>query len=155
MSNIVLVQAASHEIKRFAAPYLELLNSLSQDELWSTDGNIPNSIGTITRHLTGNLNHYFGTGLLKNSYVRTRDAEFSDRGLAKAKVISDLQAALAITEQSLETVDPNSLDQPFTSPDGELFESLGLYIIHMAMHFAMHYGQADYAQNAVKLTNPS
>ncbi len=74
MSERLIVQLAVREIERYAGGLLELIESLSEDQLWPKAGNIPNSIGTLARHLTGNLNHYFGAGLLKNGYVRQRES---------------------------------------------------------------------------------
>ena len=150
MSNLLLVEVAAKKIEQYAQDYLRLLESLSEDELWSTAGNIPNSIGTLARHLTGNLNHYFGTAFLESGYVRMRDKEFTENNVPKAQVIADLESAAKITQQALHTVDEKTLDQPYTSPEGQVYESLGYYIIHMAMHFAMHYGQGDFAQYIVK-----
>ncbi len=155
MSNVLLVEVTAKKIEQYARDYVALLESLSEEELWSTAGNIPNSIGTLARHLTGNLNHYFGTAFLESGYVRTRDREFTESNVPKAQVISELQAATKITRQALDTIQEDALDQPFTSPDGQVYESLGYYIVHMAMHFAMHYGQADYAQNFVKAAKTS
>ena len=150
MSTVLLVEVAAKKIEEYAENYLALLDSLSEDELWSTAGNLPNSIGTLARHLTGNLNHYFGAALLDSGYVRVRDREFADHNIPKVQVIADLRAAAQTARQGLDRVDESALGQPFTSPDGQTYESLGFYIIHMAMHFAMHYGQADYAQFSVK-----
>ncbi len=155
MSTILLVEVAAKEIEQYAQNYLTLLGSLSEDELWSTAGNIPNSIGTLARHLTGNLNHYFGAALLQSGYVRTRDREFTERNVPQTQVIADLQAAAQTARQALDSVDEKALGQPYTSPDGQVYESLGYYILHMAMHFAMHYGQADCAQYCVKPAKPS
>lgn len=150
MSKTLLGEVTAKKLEHYTRDFITLLESVSEEQLWSTTGNIPNSIGTLARHLTGNLNHYFGTALLKNSYVRTRDREFSDRNISKAQVIADLQAAATVAREALTSLDENALTQPFTAPEGTAYESLAYYITHMAMHFAMHFGQADYAQFAVK-----
>ena len=155
MANSLLVEVAVKKLEQYAQDYLKLLKSIDEEALWSTDTGIPNSIGTLARHLTGNLNHYFGKAFLNTGYIRTRDREFTDRNIPKAQVIAELDAAARIVRPALETVDEQTLSQPFTSPDGEVYESLGYYIVHMVMHFAMHYGQADYAQNYTKSSSRS
>ena len=150
MSNPLIAQVAAQEIEAQAQNLIDIIKPLSEAELWTTNGKIPNSIGTLTRHLTGNLNHYFGAGLLKNGYQRERDQEFSQVGLTRTQVIADLQAAVELVKQSASAVDAAALDLPFTSPDGETYASLSYYIMHMTVHFAMHCGQADYAQHFVK-----
>jgi hypothetical protein len=155
MSNKLLAEVVAKEIEQYAQNFLTLLGSLSDDELWSTAGNIPNSIGTLARHVTGNLNHHFGAAILKSGYVRIRDREFTDRDISRTQVIADLQAAAQIARQALDAVDEQALDKPYTSPDGQVYESLAYCIVHMVIHFAMHYGQADYAQNYVKRAKSS
>ena len=149
MSNLV-AHVAVKEIEQYAQGFVEVLESISEDQLWSTKGNLPNSIGTLARHVTGNLNHYFGTALLKTSYKRERDNEFSQKGLNKAQVIADLKAAVQVARQAVDAVQDDKIGQPYTSPDGQTHESLGYYLFHMAAHFAMHYGQADYARHILK-----
>ena len=149
MSNL-LADVAVKEIEQYAQSFVELLDSLPEDQLWSTKGNLPNSIGTLARHLTGNLNHYFGAALLKTSYKRERDVEFSQKGVGKAQVIADLKAAVAVARQAVDAVRDDQIGQPFTTPDGQSYETLGYLIIHMAAHFAVHYGQADYARHFLK-----
>lgn len=150
MSDRLIVQLAVREIERYAGGLIELIESLSEDQLWSKAGNIPNSIGTLARHLTGNLNHYFGAGILKNGYVRQRDREFSETGLVKAQVISDLQAAVKVAKQAVDAVDEERLTQPYTAPCGEEYESLAYHVVRLATHLALHCGQADYARNTVR-----
>jgi hypothetical protein len=147
MSNLLIAQLSVKAIERYGQELIELIEPLSQDQLWSKEGNIPNSIGTLARHLTGNLNHYLGAGILKNGYVRERDKEFSETGLPKAQVIADLQAAVEVARQAVGAIDETKLDQPYTSPSGEEYESLAEHIIRTAAHFALHCGQADYAKN--------
>jgi hypothetical protein len=120
------------------------MEPLSEDQLWSMEGNIPNSIGTLARHLTGNLDHFFGTGILKNGYMRERAKEFGETGLSKAKVISDLQAAVQVVRQAIEMIDEERVGQSYTTPCGQEYESLAYHIVRLATHFALHCGQADY-----------
>ncbi len=150
MSDIPIAQLAVKEIETYGQNFLDLLEALPEEQLWAKPGDIPNSIGVLARHLTGNLNHYFGAALLKTGYRRERDREFSQGGLPKATVIADFKSALKVARQSVDAIDASKISQPYTSPDGLAFESLGAHIVHMAAHFAMHYGQADYAQNFLK-----
>ncbi len=150
MSDVLLAQVAATEIEKYGQSFVELLEALPEDQLWATTGDIPNSIGVLARHLTGNLNHYFGAAILKNGYRRDRDREFSQSGLPKATVIAEFKTALKVARQAADAVDASQISQPYTSPDGTAYESFGAYIVHMAAHFAMQYGQADYAQNFLK-----
>ncbi len=150
MSDILIADLAVKQIEVYGKNFLDLLEALPEEQLWITPGGIPNSIGVLARHLTGNLNHYFGTAFVKTGYHRERNREFTPTGLPKATVIADLQAALKVARQAVATLEPGKIGQPYTSPDGTVYESLGAHLVHMAAHFAMHYGQADYAQNFMK-----
>jgi hypothetical protein len=150
MSNSLLGDVVAKKLEQYVQDYVTVLQAISDDQLWSTTGNLPNSVGTLARHLTGNLNHYFGTAILHSGYVRVREQEFSERSMTRAQVIAELQAASKIAVEALHQVDEAALAQPYTSPEGNAYESLALYIVHMAMHFAMHYGQADYSQHVLK-----
>jgi hypothetical protein len=147
MADISTIQMAVTEIARYADRIIALIESLPEEKLWSTGCGIPNSIGTLARHLTGNLNHYFGAGILKNGYVRERDKEFAETGLSKAKVLSDLRDAVSIAEESVGAIDAAQIDKPYRSPCGEEYESLAYHIIRLATHLALHCGQADCAKN--------
>jgi hypothetical protein len=150
MSDLLSVQLAVKEIERYAQELIELIDPLSPDQLWSKQGGIPNSIGTLARHLTGNLNHYFGAGILRNGYVRDRDREFTETGVPKAKVVSDLQAAVEVAKEAVGAIDEKRLAQPYTEPGGREYESLAYHVLRMSTHFALHYGQADYAANTIR-----
>ncbi len=150
MSDVLITQLAMKEIETYGQNFIELLEGLPDGLLWDTTGNLPNSIGVLARHLTGNLNHYFGAAILKTGYHRDRDREFSETGLPKAVVIADLKAALKVARQAVDAIDPARINQPHTSPEGTTHESLGGHILHMAAHFALHYGQADYARHFLK-----
>ena len=149
MADISTVQMAIREIERYADRMIELIDALPEDQLWSKGCDIPNSIGTLARHLTGNLNHYFGAGMLKNGYVRQRDKEFTETGLSKAQVLSDLRDGVNIAKEAIKAIDEAQIDQPYRSPCGEAYESLAYHVIRLATHLALHVGQADYATRCI------
>jgi hypothetical protein len=146
MADISTVQLAVREIARYADQLIALIDPLSEDQLWSKNGGIPNSIGTLARHLTGNLNHYFGAGILKNGYARERDREFTETGLPKAQVIAELRDAVNVAKSAIGAIDEAQLDRPYRSPCGEGYESLAYHIIRLATHLALHCGEANYAK---------
>ena len=150
MADISTIQMAVIEIERYADRVIELIESLSEDQLWSKGCGIPNSIGTLARHLTGNLNHYLGTGILKNGYVRERDKEFTETGLSKAQVLSDLRDAVNVAKEAVGAIDETQIDKPYHSPCGQKYESLAYHIVRLATHLALHCGQADYAKNCLQ-----
>lgn len=149
MADTSTVQMTVKEVERYASGLIELIESVSEDQLWSKGCGLPNSIGTLARHLTGNLDHYFGAGILGNGYVRDRDREFTEAGLPKAQVISELRDAVSVAKEAVGAIDETRLDLPYRSPCGEAYESLAYHVIRMATHLALHCGQADYAKRCV------
>jgi hypothetical protein len=149
MPNLLSVQLSVIEIERYAVELIDLLESLSEDQIWFADSGIPNSIGIIARHLTGNLNHYLGAGILKNGYIRDRDREFKETNIPKQQIISDLQAAVRVTKEAVEAIDQEKVNKPYRTPCGQEFESLAYHVVRLVTHFAHHCGQADYAKNFV------
>jgi hypothetical protein len=144
----LVVQLSIRETVRYAGEFVKLLQDLPEAQLWEKPRGIPNAIGTLARHLTGNFNHYFGAGILGNGYVRQRDFEFVESGLSKEKVLADLQQAIEIVIRAGQHVTDEQLQRrPYASPDGQDFESLAYHLARLATHCALHYGQADYLRN--------
>jgi uncharacterized damage-inducible protein DinB len=149
MSHLVAVQLAVREIERYGAEMIDALEGLTEEQLWSKPGAMPNSIGTLARHLTGNLNYYFGAGILDSGYVRDRDREFAETGLPLRKVISDLRAALAAATDSLAAIDEERARLPHRTACGEKYESLAYHVVRLSTHFARHRGQVQFAERWV------
>ena len=149
MSHLVATQLAVREIERHGEEMIEALEALTEEQLWSKKGGTPNSIGTLARHLTGNLNHYFGAGILDNGYVRERDREFTETGLPREKVVSDLRAAVVVAKESLQAIDEQRAGVPHRTPNGEEYESLAYHVMRCATHFVRHRGQMQFAERCV------
>jgi hypothetical protein len=145
MTEQLIVDLSIREIERYAECMVDLIEPLSKEQLWARQRGIPNSIGTIALHLTGNLNHYFGTGILQNGYARDRDREFNTSGVPSAEIISELQEAVKVAKEAAGGIDVEKLTLPYTIPYGEEHESLAYLIVRLATHFVYHYGQAQYA----------
>ncbi len=150
MSDSLLAQSSLRQIKEYVENLTTSLESLTEEQIWYNDEVVINSIGTLARHITGNLNHYLGAGILKNGYVREREKEFTERNIPQAQIIADLQAAVDVAGQALAAVDKVEARQPHRTPCGVDFDSLGYHIVRITTHLAHHCGQADYAERYVK-----
>jgi uncharacterized damage-inducible protein DinB len=105
---------------------------------------IPNVAGTLVLHLTGNLQHYFGTRLGGTGYIRNRTAEFARRDVPRSELLSQIEAARAAVQQALAHIGEAELAAEFPEPVGGSMVQTGEYLIHLATHFAYHLGQIDY-----------
>lgn len=145
MSDLLVIQLSVRDIEERAEEFIEMIEPLSAEQLWFSDEVVVNSIGTLARHMTGNFNHFFGAGFLKNGYVRNREQEFSERDIPKAQVISDFQAAAGVVQQAAMAINEEDVNKPYRTPCGVDFDSLGYHLIRLTTHFAHHHGQVSYA----------
>jgi hypothetical protein len=59
--------------------------------------------------------------------------------------VSDLQAAVEVAKEAVGAIGEKEVAQPYTAPSGEEYASLAYHIVILSTHFALHYGQAEYA----------
>ena len=112
--------------------------------IWSLPPGAPNSAGTLTLHLSGNLQHYVGTVLGGTDYVRDRDAEFATRGLSRQNLIDHVALAERAVASVLLTLPESILSDPFPEPmRGETLSTREV-LLHIAVHLAYHVGQINY-----------
>jgi hypothetical protein len=149
MADIDSINLSLREIERYGNRLIEIIEVTSEEKLWSTENVLPNSIGTLARHLTGNLNNYFGAGILKNGYKRNRDREFKEVGLSKETIMSELRAAINISKQAIMSINQETINLPYEAPFEERYETLAYHIMRLATHFSLHVGQAEFAQRVV------
>src|SRR5918999_1935556 len=62
-------------------------------DLWRPVEGITNTGGTLVLHLTGNVQHFFGTRLAGTGYVRDRPGEFSRRNVPRSELLEQIEAA--------------------------------------------------------------
>ncbi|MBS1623608.1 MAG: DUF1572 family protein [Bacteroidetes bacterium] len=123
----------------------EELNAYQNEaNIWKTDRQISNSAGTLTLHLIGNLNHFFGATLGNTGYVRQRDLEFSTRDVPRTILISDLDKAITMMQATFANLDNASLEQTFPIMKHDKHETTGHFMIHLYGHLAYHLGQVNY-----------
>jgi hypothetical protein len=147
MADIDIIKLSIREIERYGNRLIEVIEAIPNEQLWSTRNGLPNSIGTLARHLTGNLNNYFGAGISKNGYQRMREREFTETGLDKATVVSELRDGIEVAMKSIVFIDQEKLNLPYEAPFDEKYESLAYHVMRLATHFSLHCGQAEYAQS--------
>ena len=137
------------EIARFLLRELDSLRreieAYPDEELiWSLPPGAPNSAGTLTLHVSGNLQHYVGTILGGTDYTRDRDAEFETRGLSRQSLLDHVASAERAIVSVLPTVPESILADPFPEPmRGETLTTREA-LLHVAVHLAYHVGQVDY-----------
>jgi len=126
----------------------EVVESLSEKELWIKPIEPGNSVGHLILHLTGNLNHFVGAQLGGMSYVRDREREFSEiHPPSKELTLANLDKAVATFRQVVSglTIDQLAAPHPETR-----FGPVMNGLIHLVTHFAIHRGQMSYIVRFLK-----
>ena len=143
---------AIREIERYGEQLLKLLSEVPDSLLWQKPTGLPNSIGAISRHLAGNLNHYIGAGILNNGYRREREQEFHAPPIPRGVLITDLKAAIAVARSAIAAVDDKRAAERHTTPCRQEFESLANHLTRTATHFSYHVGEAYYGSKLLGMT---
>lgn len=117
--------------------------------LWQLPEGVLNSGGTLVLHLTGNIQHFLGARLAGTGFVRERPAEFSARGLPRAALLRQVEAARSAVRSTAEKLTGEALELDFPEVVGGVRVATGEYLIHLVSHFAYHLGQLDYHRRMV------
>lgn len=116
---------------------------------WQLLPGMPNSGGTLTLHLAGNLRHFIGATLGGTGYVRDRESEFSWRNLSRTQLVELIDETRAELEKTLQKLDPAMLDATYPLELAGRKLTTRLFLFHLLDHLALHLGQLDYHRRVV------
>ena len=136
-------------LRELRALHREIEAYPNEKDIWAVPAGIGNSAGTLALHLAGNLQHYLGARLGRTNYVRNRDAEFSRRGVSRAEILEELDAAnIAITRAFARISDSDLVDVYPEKISGTTITT-GEWLVHLVAHMGYHLGQIDYHRRLV------
>ncbi len=119
------------------------------EAVWTVLPGVTNSAGTLALHVAGNLQHFVGAVLGVTPYVRDREREFQARGLTRAEVVRELEAARDAVSTTLGSIDPARMPHSYpAAPDG-ITARTDIFLLHLLAHAAFHLGQAGYIRRVV------
>jgi uncharacterized damage-inducible protein DinB len=124
-----------------------------EEDLWREVPGIANVAGTLVLHLTGNIQHYFGTRLGGAAYVRDRPAEFARRNVPRSELLQEVAAAHVALAAALKGERLTDLLADFPEVVSGSRVQTREYLMHLVSHFAYHLGQLDYHRRTVTGTN--
>jgi septum formation protein len=140
-------------VRELGAARREILAYPDDDAPWQTLPGWPNTGGTLALHLAGNLQHFVGAVLGGTGYRRDRDAEFGRRGVSRAEMARELEAAAGVIAAVLPGLAEGALDAvvPFDAPawTDRSRPTWRALLLHLLSHAAYHLGQLDYHRRAV------
>ncbi|MEP7075694.1 MAG: DUF1572 family protein [Acidobacteriota bacterium] len=141
MLNETLIQHYEQVLNKLKA---EVEQYASEDDLWKTTGEIPNSGGNLTLHLIGNLNHFFGAVLGDSGYVRDRDTEFADKNVSKEKLIVEIAATFPAVKNTLEKLTPEDFAKIYPIEVFGHTMTTEYFYTYLVGHTYYHLGQINY-----------
>lgn len=117
--------------------------------VWGEVPGLANAGGTLVLHLAGNVQHFIGAVLGGSGYVRDRDAEFGRRGVSRAELVSQVEAAIVQVERVVPALTPERLGAAYPIEVGGHRMVTSRWLLHLVSHLAYHLGQVDYHRRMV------
>jgi uncharacterized damage-inducible protein DinB len=146
MLRKTLIEIFERDLEKLKA---EIEQYQDESDLWKTTDGISNSAGNLCLHLTGNLKHFFGAVLGGSGYVRDRDAEFANKNVSRAEMISDVDEAIDVVRSTLAGLTEQDLDKPYPI---EVFGepmTTGYFLTSLTTHLNYHLGQINYHRRLI------
>src|SRR5262245_12572974 len=124
----------------------ELVEPLSDDQMWQRPFPYGNSIGNLILHLTGNLNYYIGAQIAGTGYIRHRDLEFTDSGKSKGELLKAFDEAIQTTVATAEKQADEDWSAPYSAERETETKDRFTMFLRCAGHAYHHVGQIIYLQ---------
>ena len=131
----------------------ELALYSSEDFIWAVRGDIKNSAGNLSLHLSGNLQHYIGAVLGNSGYTRNRDNEFTAHGIPKIELLNEISKTKNSVALALGSLQQNVLSMPYPEEVFKVPMTTEYFLIHLTSHLGYHLGQITYHRRMIE--NPS
>jgi uncharacterized damage-inducible protein DinB len=152
MTGIQLLDYLKNLFDRELTTFIDEFTKIPEDKLWLTTGTIANSGAVLAKHITGNLNHFFGHVLGRNNYIRDKEKEFNPQeDKSKEELTADLEACPALLQRVISSITEEELSGPFPV---EVYEGMNTFefLLHLYHHLSYHLGQLNYLRRALSLS---
>jgi hypothetical protein len=116
----------------------------NDETLWQTLPGVTNSAGNLALHIEGNPRELVGRQLGKLPYNRTRDLEFSSRGISRSELgrrIADLRRSI---QSVIEELSPEQMKMEYPEVVLEFALSTQEFLIHLYGRLNWHLSHIDY-----------
>ena len=122
----------------------------SEENIWKVEGSISNSSGNLALHLCGNLQHFIGAVLGNSGYIRNRDAEFSQKNIARADLIEEINKTIEAVKHAMSTLTDQDLYKEYPIDKWSQRSTKAFFLLHLTAHLAYHTGQINYLRRALE-----
>ena len=126
-------------VRAFPRQIHAAVESLDDAQLWWRPHAHANSVGTLVRHLSGNVRTLVGRGIGGSGYVRDREGEFAGPPLPRAELLAEFDAAVAEADGVLSGLTAERLAGP--SADPTFFPTVLEDVLNVTIHMSTHVGQ--------------
>ena len=122
---------------------------IDDKNLWSKLPGITNTVGNLTLHICGNLQHFIGATLGDTGYLRQRDIEFSNKNVSKHDLIDEVKQTKDVISTVLKSISEDKIPAlyPLNVFDKEM--STEYFLLHLHGHLTYHLGQINYLRRAI------
>lgn len=130
---------------------IEEINLFKNEEnLWKTCGTINNSSGNLALHIIGGLNYLIGATLSHTGYVRSRDQEFTIKGVDRKLIVEQLQELIKIIKRALSQLTQEQMESPFPIFFDKENATNGYVLTQLLLHLNYHLGQVNYLRRSLE-----
>jgi len=127
------------------------IDSFPNDEaLWQTLPGVINPAGNLALHIEGNLREYVGRQLGQVPYSRTRDLEFSLKGLSRDEVGSRLEELSQTIPSIIERLSQDQMEMEYPQVVLDAAMTTQQFLFHLYGHLNWHLGQMDYLRRVLE-----
>jgi hypothetical protein len=123
--------------------------------IWAVAPGVANSVGNLTLHVCGNLQHFVGHLLGGTPYLRDREAEFGRKSGSRSELVQEIRTTIAVIESVLPRIGAETLAREYPAEVGGVRLKTGLFLTHLAVHLGFHLGQAGYLRRVLTGDNRS
>ena len=123
----------------------ELVEPLRDEELWIKPYAYGNSVGNLILHLTGNLNYYIGAQIAQTGYIRHRDEEFTNAGVAKQELTRQFDSAIEMVLVTIARQSDRDWSAGYSATGAQAKDRFTMLLV-CATHAHHHLGQIIYLQ---------
>ncbi|SMD34966.1 Protein of unknown function [Reichenbachiella faecimaris] len=122
----------------------EIVNYQKEEDIWLIAQDIKNTAGHLTLHICGNLQHFLGSIIGKDGYVRQREEEFGCQPISSDMLLVEIQSTKSAIKHALEKISDEDLETIYPLEVFGKPMTFSYFLIHLTGHLMYHLGQINY-----------
>ena len=149
LARVVFGVLPEQIIESVLAPPAELVEPLTDEQVWWRPNHACNSVGNLLLHLNGNVGQWLIAAFNGLEDTRNRPAEFNERRRIAGKVLLQrLECNAAGSRKCLDRLTPRGLAATYHIQG---YTVRGLDAVYQVVeHFGLHYGQILYINKLLR-----